>query len=356
MAEHVAVTSKGGGGDEAAELMARAMALHAKYPLFDGHNDLPWALHDGFAHITDPALGGPDLRQELKGQTYDKIRHRCLHTDIPRLRRGGAGAQFWSVYIPTTVVGDAAVQKTLEQIDCVHKLCERYPEAFEFAWTAADVLRIHAAGKVASVCGLEGGHHINNSLATLRMYHRLGCRYMTLTHNGGPGWAKPAVDSAGRWVLGGVARCAPDSPSAAGAPPLTRFGAAVVREMERIGMIVDLSHVHQETMRAVLALARSPVMFSHSSSQALCAHPRDVPDDVLEVRGAPPSPSPTSPRLRRRCRRCRRRLVPRPALWRTLQSPSPPLLSITVGARSFHHTSERRTFLVGSRATDRPTD
>ena len=128
--------------------------------------------------MTDPALGGPDLRAELRAERYPKIRHQCLHTDIPRMRRGGLGAQFWSVYIPTDVVGPAAVQKTLEQIDVVHQLCERYPDAFEFAWAAADVRRIHASGRCASVCGLEGGHHINNSLATLRMYYRLGCRYV----------------------------------------------------------------------------------------------------------------------------------------------------------------------------------
>lgn len=249
----------------AKHLLPEAKRIHGLYPLFDGHNDLPWALRAGFENRLDTV----DLRQDLRGQKFGKIRHQCLHTDIPRLREGGVGAQFWSVYVPVSVEGADAVQTTLEQIDVVHRLCEQYPETLEFAETAADVRRIFSDGKIACVCGAEGGHQINNSLACLRMFHRLGVRYLTLTHNGGPGWADPAIEKDGTFAearLGG----------------LTPFGYEVVKEMNRMGMVVDISHVHDVTMRAVLACTLAPVIFSHSSSKALCSHPRDVPDDVLE--------------------------------------------------------------------------
>lgn len=244
--------------------LPEARAIHSSYPLFDGHNDLPWALKAGF----DNRLSTIDLHQNLRGVKMKRIRHQCLHTDIPRLREGGLGAQFWSVYVPYSVQGTDAVQTTLEQIDVVHRLCEQYPETFEFANTAADVRRIFSAGKIACMCGAEGGHQINDSLACLRMFHRLGVRYLTLTHNGGPGWADPAIEKDGSFAEAQVGG-------------LTPFGHEVVKEMNRMGMIVDISHVHEVTMRAVLACTRAPVIFSHSSSKALCSHPRDVPDDVV---------------------------------------------------------------------------
>lgn len=192
-----------------------------------------------------------------------------LHTDIPRCRKGGLGAQFWSVYAPASITGPAAIQCTLEQIDLVYQLCDKYPATFEMAHTAADVRRIFSSGKIPSVCGVEGGHQMGGSLRVLRMFHKLGVRYMTLTHNGGPGWADPAVN-----LDGSFARDAPLG-------GLSPFGVSVVKEMNRIGMIVDLSHVHADTMHAALDAATAPVMFSHSSTRALCSHPRDVPDDVL---------------------------------------------------------------------------
>ena len=251
----------------AADRLEEAKALHAKYPLFDGHNDLPWALHDGYGH----RLSRVDLRENQKDTLVDGLRHRYMHTDIPRAREGGMGAQFWSVYVPFSYQGGDAVQKTLEQIDVVHRLCEKYPETFEFACSASEVRRIFAEGKIASVCGVEGGHQINDSLAVLRMYHRLGVRYMTLTHNGGPSWADPALNADGTFL---------EEPKVGGLSP---FGLEVVAEMNRLGMIVDISHVHEECMKVALAHTKAPVMFSHSSSKALCAHPRDVSDDVLRL-------------------------------------------------------------------------
>mmetsp|Transcript_56014 Transcript_56014/g.127271 ORF Transcript_56014/g.127271 Transcript_56014/m.127271 type:complete len:416 (+) Transcript_56014:86-1333(+) len=249
----------------AADRLEEARAIHKKYPLIDGHNDLPWALHEGFDH----QLGLVDLSQNLSGKKFEKIRHQCLHTDIPRCREGGLGGQFWSVYVPYSCQGGDAVQKTLEQIDVVHRMCEKYPETFEFAPSAAAARRIFGEGKIACLMGAEGGHQINNSLAVLRMYHRLGVRYLTLTHNGGPVWADPALEADGTWLV---------EPKVGGLSP---FGLEVVNEMNRLGMVVDISHVHEATMNAVLDCTKAPVMFSHSSSKALCAHPRDVPDSVV---------------------------------------------------------------------------
>lgn len=237
-------------------------------PFGPPRTDLPWAIRCGF----DTRLSNVDLTKDNSKLVVEGVPAGKLHTDVPRLRRGGVGAQFWSVYTPTSVEdGPSSVQLTIEQIDLVHRLCEEHPDTFEMAYTAADVRRIFAAGRVASMCGVEGGHQINGSLRVLRILFRLGCRYMTLTHNGGPGWADPAVNVDGSFAkeapLGGLA-----SP----------FGPDVVREMNRLGMIVDLSHVHERTMHAALDVARAPVVFSHSSTRALCAHPRDVPDDVLE--------------------------------------------------------------------------
>jgi membrane dipeptidase len=248
-----------------AKFLPQAREVHAKYPLFDGHNDLPWAIRGGF----DMKLSNVDLSIDNTDLVVEGIPWRGLHTDIPRLRKGGVGAQFWSVFVPCSLTGSEAVQATLEQIDLVHQLCDKYPKDIAMAETAADVMRLFKEGKIASICGIEGGHQIGGSLRALRMFFKLGARYMTLTHNGGPGWADAAVNLDGSFAheapLGG----------------LTDFGRDVVYEMNRIGMIVDISHVHEKTMHVALDCSKAPVMFSHSSTRALCAHPRDVPDDVL---------------------------------------------------------------------------
>jgi membrane dipeptidase len=233
--------------DIAADLPA-ARDLLTRYPIVDGHNDLPWALREA----APGDLGTVDLAGPVP----------FTQTDLPRLARGGVGAQFWSVYVPAELQGDAAVATTLEQIDLVHEVIRSYPGALELALTAADVDRISAAGKVASLLGAEGGHSIGSSLGTLRALYALGVRYLTLTHNLNVPWADSATDE----------------PAAGG---LTDFGREVVREMQRIGMLVDLSHVSAGTMADALEVAEGPVIFSHSSARALCDHPRNVPDDIL---------------------------------------------------------------------------
>ncbi len=229
--------------------LARARELLAAYPVVDGHNDLPWALRQQVRYDLD-------RRDIATDQSAD------LHTDLPRLRAGGVGAQFWSVYVRTDMAGDDAVSATLEQIDVVRQLAARHPADLRLAFTADDMEAARADGRIASLMGAEGGHSINNSLATLRALHRLGVRYMTLTHNDNVPWADSATDAP---VAGG----------------LTRFGEEVVREMNRIGMLVDLSHVSADTMRCALRVSTAPVIFSHSSARAVCDHPRNVPDDVL---------------------------------------------------------------------------
>jgi len=250
-----------------AKYMGEAKRIHGKYPLIDGHNDLPFALRSCF-NMNWSEL---DLTKNWSGVPVDGVMWNSLHTDIPRLREGGVGAQFWSVYVPTSVsIPSEAIAMTLEQIDAVHVMCERYPFVFEMADTANDVVRIFSSGKIAAMCGIEGGHQIGGSLRALRMFYRIGARYMTLTHNGGPGWADPAVAADGSFCreapIGG----------------LNDFGRSVVLEMNRLGMMVDLSHVHEKTMQVALDVTRAPVVFSHSSTRALCSHPRDVPDGVLE--------------------------------------------------------------------------
>jgi membrane dipeptidase len=185
-----------------------------------------------------------------------------IHTDIPRLRAGGVGGQFWSVYVPATIEGPAAVVATLEQIDIVHRMVRKYPDTFELATTAADVERIFKAGRIASLIGMEGGHSIDNSLGTLRMFHGLGARYMTLTHSTNIAWADSGTDK----------------PAANG---LTPFGEEVVREMNRLGMLVDLSHTSPDTMADAIRVSAAPVIFSHSDARALNDHGRNVPDDIL---------------------------------------------------------------------------
>ena len=236
-----------------AKRLAEARRILREVPLIDGHNDTPWQYRKRKA-----GFDAVDLASDT-----NKL-NPPMATDIARLRAGGVGGQFWSVYIPTSYTNAAAVQAVLEQIDVVHRMIARYPETFELALTANDVERIHRKGKIASLIGMEGGHSIGNSLAALRMTYALGARYMTLTHTKNTDWA----DAAG------------DQPACHG---LTPFGEEVVREMNRLGMLVDLSHVTDETMRAVLRVSRAPVIFSHSSARALCDHPRNVPDDVLRM-------------------------------------------------------------------------
>ncbi|GGT35538.1 dipeptidase [Streptomyces purpureus] len=229
--------------------LARARALLAEHPVVDGHNDLPWALREQVRYDLDRR----DLATDQTGR---------LHTDIPRLRAGGVGAQFWSVYVRSDLAGDRAVSATLEQIDAVDQLLARYPADLAPALTADDMEAARASGRIASLKGAEGGHSIANSLATLRALYALGVRYMTLTHNDNIAWADSATDEPG---VGG----------------LSAFGREVVREMNRLGMLVDLSHVAATTMRDALAVAEAPVIFSHSSARAVCDHPRNIPDDVL---------------------------------------------------------------------------
>jgi membrane dipeptidase len=235
----------------AAQRLTEARELLAGHPVVDGHNDLPWALRS-------------QVRYDLDQRDIAADQSAHLHTDIPRLRAGGVGAQFWSVYVRSDFAGDEAVSATLEQIDAVAQLIDRYPGDLVRALTADDMEAARAGGRIASLMGAEGGHSINNSLATLRALHQLGVRYMTLTHNDTIDWADSATDE----------------PRHGG---LTDFGREVVREMNRIGMLVDLSHVAATTMRDALAVSEAPVIFSHSSALAVCDHPRNVPDDVLAL-------------------------------------------------------------------------
>ena len=223
-------------------------------PLIDGHNDLPWQFRKLSQHGLDAI--------ELAGDTSHLTPP--LATDLKRLKAGGVGGQFWAVYVPATLRGAEAVTALLEQIDRVHRFVARYPYSLELALTADDVVRIHGQGKIASLIGLEGGHSINNSLAVLRMSHALGALYMTLTHVKNNDWADAGTDTQ---VHQG----------------LTPFGGEVVREMNRLGMMVDLSHVSDQTMRAALKISRAPVICSHSGARALCRHARNVPDDLLKL-------------------------------------------------------------------------
>ena len=222
-------------------------------PVIDGHNDLPWEIRDSYDSWRKPL--------NLEADT-SKLEAR-LQTDLRRMKKGGMGAQFWSVWIPAELKGDEAIRVTLEQIDIVHRMVDRYPARLEMASTAADVRRIEKAGKIASLIGVEGGHQIGNSPAALRQFHALGARYMTLTHSKNNDWADSATDD----------------PAHDG---LTPFGRAIVGEMNRLGMIVDLSHVSPKTMHDALTTTRAPIIFSHSNARALMDHARNVPDDVLK--------------------------------------------------------------------------
>jgi membrane dipeptidase len=222
--------------------------LLRQVPLIDGHNDLPWQYRE---------------RVQRKFSELDVAKPQPqMMTDIPRLRKGGVGGQFWSVYVDVGQKGADAIRATMEEIDTVVELARRYPDDFELAYTADDVERIFDSGKIASMMGMEGGHSIDNSLGALRMFYRLGARYMTLTHSRNTAWADSATD---RPEHGG----------------LTEFGKEVVREMNWLGMLVDLSHTSPQTMNDALDVTEAPVIYSHSSARAICDHPRNVPDDVL---------------------------------------------------------------------------
>jgi membrane dipeptidase len=227
--------------------------VNAPVGVLDGHNDLPWAMRE---------LCGYDLDQVDLTQSVPQ-----LHTDVPRLRAGGVGGQFWSVFVPSSLAGDRAVVATLEQVDFVRRMAARYPEAFTLATTADQVEAAAASGRVASLMGMEGGHSIGESLGALRMMHALGVRYMTLTHNDNVPWADSATDEPALHGMNG-------------------FGEQVVAEMNRLGMLVDLSHVSADTMRHALRVTRAPAIFSHSSARAICDVPRNVPDDVLSTLAA----------------------------------------------------------------------
>jgi membrane dipeptidase len=230
----------------------RARALLTATPLIDGHNDLPWALRERLGCDPRAVVAGIDLTVEQPD----------FHTDIVRLRRGGVGGQFFSVYVPCQFTGHAAVTAVLEQIELVHAIAERYPADLRIARTADQAESAFADGKIASLLGAEGGHCIGESLGALRALYRLGVRYLTLTHNDNTPWADSATDA----------------PQVGG---LSGFGREVVAEMNRLGMLVDLSHVAATTMHHAIDVSTAPVIFSHSSCRAVTDHPRNVPDDVL---------------------------------------------------------------------------
>lgn len=231
---------------------ARVEHVLRRTPVIDGHNDLPWELREN--HGADPAR--VDLNNDTRSLTSP------MHTDIPRLRKGHVGAQFWSVYVPATYKGLAATQAVWEQIDLARRIVARYPRTFALADNADDIVRIQRSGRIASMFGIEGGEAIAGDLALLREFRRAGVLYMTLTHSTTIDW----VDSA------------TDAPKHGGLSP---FGEEVVREMNRVGMLVDLSHVSAEAMKDALRVSTAPVIFSHSSAFAVAQHPRNVPDDVL---------------------------------------------------------------------------
>jgi membrane dipeptidase len=239
---------------------SHARRLLDSAPLIDGHNDLPWALRELVGE------DGPiDLTRALDIDLT--VRQDGLHTDLPKLREGGVGIQFWSVYVPCSFAGSAATSAVLQQIELTYALVNRYPDDLGLAGTADQAVEIFRSGRVAGLLGAEGGHCIDDSLAVLRALYRLGVRYMTLTHNDNTAWADSATDE----------------PFHNG---LTDFGRSVVDEMNALGMLVDLSHVSPATMRDALAVSRAPVIFSHSSCRAVADHPRNVPDDVLTTMAA----------------------------------------------------------------------
>ena len=238
------------------EFLNRVDEVFKETPLIDGHNDIPWQ----FRRRVNNDLGQLDLSSDLS------LLKNPTQTDIPRLRHGRLGAQFWSVYVPITEYGGTSehVQQVIEQIDVVYQMTSMYSDTFEMAYTADDIERIHSEGKIASLIGIEGGHAINDSLAVLRRLYQLGARYMTLTHSKSVRWADSATDMARH-------------------DGLSQFGERVIREMNRLGMMIDLSHVSVATMYDAIASSEAPVIFSHSSAYQLVPHVRNVPDDILNL-------------------------------------------------------------------------
>jgi len=249
--------------DDRRDIAARIDKLLTRHPVIDGHNDLPWAIRERYGGD----LGKIDLRADTRALPLPagaSDEQAPLMTDIPRLRAGHVGGQFWSVWIPVGVTGPSAIQMTIEQIDLVKSMALTYPADLVMATSADDIEHAFKAGRIASLIGIEGGHQINNSLPALRQMYDLGARYMTLTHSDNTDWADSATAN----------------PVHHG---LTPFGLAVLHEMNRLGMLVDLSHVSPDSMKAALAASLAPVIFSHSGARALDDHPRDVPDDVLAL-------------------------------------------------------------------------
>jgi membrane dipeptidase len=236
-----------------ARTQARIDRILKATPLIDGHNDIAEELRENYG-----------LKVEGLASGTDQWKPKPLMTDMARLHQGRVGAQFWSVYIPSEVTGDTAIRETIEQIDIVKRMVRAYPNDLALAGSANDIVRIHKSGKVASLIGIEGGHQIGGSLAALRQFYDLGARYMTLTHFKNNEFADSATDD----------------PKYHG---ITDFGRTVIHEMNRLGMLVDLSHVSPETMRDALKASRAPVLFTHSDARALADHPRNVPDDVLKL-------------------------------------------------------------------------
>jgi membrane dipeptidase len=236
-----------------ARTQARIDRILKATPLIDGHNDIAEELRENYG-----------LKVEGLASGTDQWKPKPLMTDMARLHQGRVGAQFWSVYIPSEVTGDTAIRETIEQIDIVKRMVRAYPNDLALAGSADDIVRIHKSGKVASLIGIEGGHQIGGSLAALRQFYDLGARYMTLTHFKNNEFADSATDD----------------PKYHG---ITDFGRTVIHEMNRLGMLVDLSHVSPETMRAALQATKAPVLFTHSDARALADHPRNVPDDVLKL-------------------------------------------------------------------------
>eukprot|EP00008_Paramoeba_atlantica_P010980 CAMPEP_0201489216 /NCGR_PEP_ID=MMETSP0151_2-20130828/21314_1 /ASSEMBLY_ACC=CAM_ASM_000257 /TAXON_ID=200890 /ORGANISM="Paramoeba atlantica, Strain 621/1 / CCAP 1560/9" /LENGTH=368 /DNA_ID=CAMNT_0047874729 /DNA_START=152 /DNA_END=1258 /DNA_ORIENTATION=+ len=230
--------------------LERAKRLLENNPLVDGHNDLPWK----YRNLKEDRVFFDSLDLHVNQPALD--------TDIPRIEEGLMGGQFWSVYVSCDMQNKDAVRATMEQIDVVYKLAERYPDVFSLAYTSEDITNKFEQGLLPSLMGMEGGHQIDSSLAALRMFYKLGVRYMTLTHNCNTPWADSNVD--------------PGEHNG-----LTEFGVEVVKEMNRLGMLVDLSHVSPKTMSDAIAASRAPVIFSHSNAYTLCPVSRNVPDDIL---------------------------------------------------------------------------
>uniref|UniRef100_A0A673MQ25 Dipeptidase n=1 Tax=Sinocyclocheilus rhinocerous TaxID=307959 RepID=A0A673MQ25_9TELE len=234
------------------DLKEQALKLMADTPLIDGHNDLPWQMRSLFNNQLN---------------TVDLYKLNSTHTNIPKIKEGHLSAQFWAAYVPCDTQYKDAVRQTLEQIDVIHRMCHKYPEVFKFAASSQDILDAFEQNKTASLIGVEGGHSIDSSLGTLRTMYQLGVRYLTITHSCNTPWADNWLVDTG------------SEPEAHGG--LSDFGKQVIREMNRIGMLIDLSHVSEKVMNQVLDISEAPVIFSHSSAYSICNHKRNVPDDVL---------------------------------------------------------------------------